>query len=104
MLNSISIIIGDVEPYTEDSTFTGDFTSRVMDRTKVLPSVHQTLNELILLIALVPKVFMIPERILMPHAMETTSNLVRVLPRPTSARDARYNATLFPFEYAIIVR
>lgn len=85
----------------KDSTFTGDFTSRVMARTKVPPRVHQTLNELILLIALVPKVFMIPERIFTPHAMAAISNLVRDLPWPTSAREARYNATLFPLEHAI---
>lgn len=78
----------------ENFTFTGAFTSRVMARTSVPPSVHQTLNVLIRPIAFVPTVLIMPENMFMAHAIAVISTLVKVLPCPTSAIDARYRATL----------
>ena len=69
-------------------TFSGALTKSVMTRTNVPPSVHQTLNELMLPIALVPIVFMIPESMFTPQAMAAISTLVSVRPWPTSASDA----------------
>ena len=59
------------------------------------PRVHHTLKELILPIALVPIVFITPDKIFTPQAIAAISTRVSVRPRPTSARDAKYSATLF---------
>jgi hypothetical protein len=76
------------------STLTGALTNKVTARTKVPPSVHQTLKVLILPTPFVPKVLMIPERMFTPHAMAVTSTRVNGRPWPTSAREAINNATL----------
>lgn len=62
--------------------------SKVITRTKVPPSVHHTLNALILPMAFVPTVFITPESIFTPHAIAATSTRVRPFPVPTSMRDA----------------
>jgi len=76
-------------------TFTGAFTSRVMTKTTVPPSVHQTLKVLMRPTAFVPTVLIMPENMFTAHAIPVISNLVKVLPWPISAMDARYRATLY---------
>lgn len=72
----------------------GAFTSSVVTKTTVPPSVHQTNNVLMCPIAFVPIVLTMPENMFTAHAIAAISNLVRLLPCPTSAKDERYRAAL----------
>lgn len=65
-----------------------------MTNTKVPPRVHHTLNALSAPIAFVPMVLITPDMMFTPHAIAATSTRLSVLPRPTSANEARYRATL----------
>lgn len=77
-----------------EQTLTGALTRRVMTSTKVPPRVHQTLNVLMPPIAFVPTVFIMPDAMFTPNAITAISTRVRMRLWPTSARDARYSATL----------
>ena len=78
----------------EKLTRSGALTSSVITRTRVPPTVHQTLKELIRLIALVPIVLTIPDAKFTPQTMPVISILVNDVCCPISIRKAMHNAAL----------